>query len=538
MSNHHARPSVQNAGGRVRGAAAILATSAQGQPITGTHGRVYSSLPTRMPALRSKVIGWSEGWFRQSCGLAHIFTRWALGFFALLPATAANWPQFRGPAGSAYADGEDFPVHFGPDTNLVWKAKLPAGNSSPIVWDDRVFLTGYAEPDLLTLCLDRKTGESLWQRTLPADDNKAHNALQNPAAPTPVTNGQRVWVYFGAFGVACYDFTGTEVWRRPLPTPLTQHGAGTSPVLAGDLVILARDQDAGSELLALRQSDGSVVWKKSREEFRRGFGTPLLIASAGEEQVLVSGTLRAVAYAVRDGTERWSVSGLPNELCSTPATGNGLLFIAGWTPGSGVPRMPLWDDLVQRDDGDGDSVLTREEAPAGPARQHFLYMDANRDNRLDRAEYETIANIFNRSENALLAIRPGGSGDVTASHVAWKQTRGLPYVPSPLWYRDRLYVVRNGGIVSCFNATNGVASYQEERLGAIGDYYASPIAANGKLCAIAQPGTVVVWRAGDQLEILARNTLGETVMATPALSRRTLLVRSRLHLWAFAEQPE
>jgi hypothetical protein len=452
-------------------------------------------------------------------------------------AAAGEWPQFRGHDGRGYADDEDFPIHFGPETNLVWKTRLPAGNSSPIVWGDRVFITGYTEPDLLTLCLDRRTGERLWQAALPADDNRAHNALQNPAAPTPVTDGRRVWVYFGASGVACYDFAGAEVWRRPLPTPLTQHGVGTSPVLAGGLVILARDQDAGSELLALRQSDGSIAWRQSREEFRRGFGTPLVFTAADEERVLVPGTLRAVAYAVRDGTERWSVSGLPNEMCSTPATGNGLLFVAGWTPGSGVPRMPLWDDLIQRGDTDADGLLTREEAPAGPARQHFHYMDANRDGRLDRAEYETIATIFNRSENALLAIRPGGLGDVTASHVVWKQTRGLPYVPSPLWYRDRLHVVRNGGIASCFNATNGVASYQEERLGAMGDYYASPIAANGKLCAIAQPGTVVVWRAGDQLEILARNSLGETVMATPALSRRTLFVRGRDHLWAFAEQP-
>jgi outer membrane protein assembly factor BamB len=451
-------------------------------------------------------------------------------------ASAGVWPQFRGPAGRGFAEDDDFPVHFGPDTNLVWKTRTPTGNSSPVVWEDHVFLTGYVEPELVTLSLDRRTGALRWQRALPADADRRHAALQNPAAPSAVTDGERVWVYFGAFGAACYDLEGNEVWRRPLPTPLTQHGAGASPVLAGEWLILLRDQDMNSELLALRQADGAVAWRRSREEFRRGFGTPLVFDRTGEMQILVPGTLRAVAYAVRDGAERWSVSGLPNEMCTTPALGNGLLFVAGWTPGAGVPRVAPWDSFAAESDADGDGFLTRDEAPAGPARQHFHYMDANRDDRLDRAEYETIASIFNRSENALLAVRPGGAGDVTASHVAWKQTRGLPYVPSPLWYRDRLYLVRNGGIASCFNATNGVPSYHEERLGALGDYYASPVAAGGKICAISQPGTAVVWRAGDALEILARNVLGEPVMATPAISRGTLFVRSRDHLWAFSER--
>lgn len=464
--------------------------------------------------------------------------RWLnVGVFATLPVLsgAGNWPQFRGPEGRGFTDDTDLPVHFGPDTNLVWKVKLPTGSSSPVIWGNRIFVTGYAEPDLLTLCLNRSDGAVVWQRALPPDSNQQHNALQNPAAPTPATDGERVWVHFGAFGAACYDFAGQELWRQPLSTPITQHGVGSSPVLADGLVILARDQDAGSELLALRQKDGSLAWRQSREEFRRGFGTPLVFDWAGETQLLVPGTLKAVAYAVRDGTERWSVRGLPNEMCTTPAQGSGLLFVAGWTPGSGVPRVAPWDSFAAESDANGDGFLTREEAPAGPARQHFHYMDANRDDRLDRTEYETIAGIFNRSENALFAIRPGGAGDVSSSHVAWKQTRGLPYVPSPLWYRDRLYVVRNGGIASCFNATTGVPAYHEERLGALGDYYASPVAASGKLCAVSQPGTVVIWRAGDTLEVLARNALGEPVMATPAISGRTLFIRSRDHLWAFAE---
>ncbi|MHB9007685.1 MAG: outer membrane protein assembly factor BamB family protein [Limisphaerales bacterium] len=445
-----------------------------------------------------------------------------------------HWPQFRGPGGLGLAaEGDDFPVHFGPDTNLAWKVALPPGNSSPCVWGDRIFVTGFTDPDLETICLDRATGAVRWRKGVPADTVERGSTLGNPASPTPTADGQRVYAYFGSFGVVAYDLEGNEAWRRPLPTPVTQHGVGTSPVLAGDRLLVLRDQDVGSELLALDVADGQIVWRQERADFRRGFATPLVVGRGSETAVLVPGTLQAILYRASDGARQWSVDGLPNEVCASPAAGGGLLFVCGWTPGSGVPRMPAFDGLLQAGDADQDGRLAREEAPNGPAKQHFPYIDADKDGFLTRAEYESIASIFNRSQNALLALRvdPGGPT------VAWKQTRGLPYVPSPLYYRERLHLVKNGGLVSCFRAATGEVLYQEERLGVMGDFYASPVAANGKLLMTAQPGTFVVLRAADELEVLARNPLGEPVMATPAIVGRTLLVRSQKHLWAFREGP-
>jgi outer membrane protein assembly factor BamB len=432
---------------------------------------------------------------------------------------------------------DTIPVVFGADTNLVWRVPMVPGNSSPCVWDGTLFLTGFVDPELQTLCFDAGDGRLRWQRSVVAGPGERGSGLGSPAAPTPCTDGERVFSYFGPFGVVCHDFSGRELWRRELPVPLTQHGVGTSPVLAGSLLILLRDQDAGSHLLALDKATGNPVWRTERPEFRRGFCTPLVTAWGGEDLVIAPGTTWVAAYAVRDGRERWRVPGLPNEVCASPVAGSGLVFAGGWTSGAGAPRMPDFDLMLAGGDADQDGRLGREEAPGGPARQHFAYMDADRDGTLTREEYGFIAGVFQRSQNALLALQSGGDSDGggRTNRVVWSANRGLPYVPTPLVWRDRVILVKNGGLVSCLNATNGVACYQEERLGVIGDNYASPVAADDRVVVASQNGTLTVFRLADSLEVLARNALGEPVLATPAIANDTLFVRSQRQLWAFRE---
>lgn len=445
----------------------------------------------------------------------------------------AQWPQFRGLGGSGLG-ATDFTTHFGPSSNVVWKTALPSGHSSPCLWGVRIFLTGYADGKLETICLDRNDGRVLWRRHVEPGNIERGAQLSHPATATPTTDGERVCVYFGAFGLACYGFDGTELWRKPLPVPVTYHGAGTSPVLAGELLILNGDQDAGSSLLAVNKRDGRTVWKTERSGFRRGFATPLLWPPDAPEQVVVPGTLRLVSYSLRDGGELWSVRGFPNEMVASPVAGDGLIFMAGWTHGSGVSRMPDFDKLLALGDANHDGKLTRDEAPAGPAKQHHHYIDSDKDGLLTREEYAVIARIFDESKNIALAIRPDGRGDVTDTHVVWKATRGLPYVPTPLCYEGRVYLVKNGGLASCLDAKTGNFLYQEERLGALGDYYASPVAAAGKICVASQQGVVVVYRAGNTLEVLARNALEEPILATPAIVGGTLYVRTKSQLYAFS----
>ena len=456
----------------------------------------------------------------------------------LAPGQGADgrWPQFRGPNGSGVGS-TDFPTHFGPNSNVVWKTAMAPGHSSPCLWDGRIFLTGFEDGKLETLCLSQQDGRLLWSRRVEPGNIERGAQLSNPATATPATDGTRVVVYFGAFGLLAYDFDGRELWRKPLLVPVTQHGAGTSPVLAGDLLILNCDQDVGSYLLAVNKLDGRTVWETKRPTFHRGFATPLPWPAEKPEEIIVPGTLRLVAYSLTDGTERWSVRGLPNEMVASPVTADGLIYVSGWTHGSGVGRMPAFDKLLEQGDLNHDGKLTREEAPGGPAKQHFVYIDADKDGLVTREEYAAMARIFDESKNVALAVRPGGRGDVTETHVVWRATRGLPYVPSPLHYQSRIYLVKNGGLASCFDAQTGRVLYQEERLGALGDYYSSPVAAAGKICAASQLGVVVVYRAGETLEVLARNSLDEPIIATPAIVEGKLYVRTKSRLYAFGIEP-
>lgn len=456
---------------------------------------------------------------------------------ASFASSAANWPEFRGPNRAGSTAGSRFPTVFGPNTNLAWKTTTPSGHSSPVLWGNQLLLTGFESNQLLTLAYDRRTGSELWRRALDPGPIESGSRLSHPATATPCTDGERSISYFAPFGLVAYDPAGRELWRHPLPTPITGHGASSSPVLAGDLVLLLCDQDVASYLLALDKKSGRLRWRQERPDFRRGFSTPLPWPAQNPDSVVIAGTLRLAAYSLADGSERWRVHGLPNEMVASPIAAGDLIVVAGWTSGSGVPRMPEWKALMDSGDANHDGALSRDEAPAGPAKQHFHYIDADRDGRLSRQEYETIAHIFDASKNVALAIRPGGSGDVTDSHVVWRQTRGLPYVPSPLFIDNKVFLVRNGGLASCIDAASGRYHFQEERLGALGDYYASPVAAGDRILAVSQPGTAVVVRVAESLEVLARNPLGDEVLATPAIADDTLYLRSKSSLWAFREQP-
>jgi outer membrane protein assembly factor BamB len=416
---------------------------------------------------------------------------------------------------------------------VLWKTALPAGHSSPCIWEDRIFITGATNNKLQTFCLERQTGKILWQAEVEA--SKSERGKGGSAAPTPVTDGQCVYVYFGPFGVLCYDVSGKEQWRKPLAAPNVQHGTGVSPVLAAGKLILNRDQDTEAHLLALDARTGDIAWKADRPEVRRGFSTPLAYPLENPEVILLPGTLRLVAYELSTGKERWYISGLPNEMVTSPVTGQGMVFVAGWTPGVGTARMSAFDTILGQLDRDKDGKIAQNEAVSGLIKQNFTYFDANKDGFINRAEWEAMVAIMDRSENVALAVRPDGRGDVTKTHVVWTFKRGLPYVPSPLYYEGRIYLVKNGGLATCLNAATGEPLYQEERLGALGDYYSSLVAAGGNIFAASQAGSVTVFKAGDKLEVLALNKFDEPILTTPALLDGKLYLRTQKYLYAIGK---
>lgn len=481
-------------------------------PSRGWVNRAGSMVPVRAWLTGALLVGWLTGpaWGGE---------RW--------------WPRFRGPDGNGVAADARIPTGFGPQSNVVWQIPVTGGNGSPCIWENHLFLTAASEGRLLTIALDRRTGRELWRRELQPDQTETHSGLGSLANATPATDGERVCVYFGSFGLVAYDFAGSELWRHPLPVPVTQHGAGTSPVLAGERLLLVCDQDVGSFVLALDKRTGRVAWKTDRSTARRGFSTPLPFPPSDPQLAIVTGTLRLAAYQLSDGAERWSVHGLPNEMVASPVTDGTTVYAAGWTHGSGPARLGSYDALLAQADGNHDGKIARAEATSGPARQHFAYIDADKDESISRGEWESMATIFDRAKNVALAVRPDGRGDVTETHVLWRFDRGLPYVPSPLVYRQRVYLVKDGGMLTCLDATTGAAMYREERLGAQGNYYASPVAAGGKICVISQRGECVIIQPADTLVVLARNAMGEEVLATPAIVGDRLYLRTKTRLYAF-----
>jgi outer membrane protein assembly factor BamB len=450
---------------------------------------------------------------------------------------ANNWPQFRGPDGSGVADDQKPPVHFGPGSNELWKVSVSAGASSPCVWGDSIFLTAFNEGKLETLALNRKTGKEQWRRVAPAKElEKFHPTEGSPASGTPATDGKNVVSYFGSCGLVCYDFSGKEKWQVTFP-PVKQagdFGSGASPILAGDLVLLNRDQLSGSELIAVNTKTGKIAWRADRSDMSSSFGTPVVWKQKTGDEVVLPGFLEMRAYDVKSGAERWRVRGLPAAVCTTPVVGDGMLFFAGWSPGKSDAPMPSFDSILVLSDKDKDGALAYEEA--NPMFQSFFASyDTDKDKRLTRAEWDAFMAILSKGENCLIAVRPGGKGDSTASHVAWKQTRGLPYVPSPLFYRGKVYMIKDGGMISCFKAKSGEPVYQQERIGAVGSYYASPVAANGRIYVASVPGTLTVLDAGDKPEVVGRAEFAERLIATPAIVDNKLYVRTADHLWAFGK---
>jgi len=450
--------------------------------------------------------------------------------------SAENWPQFRGPNSSGVSEKAKPPVNIGPSTNVLWQVEVPWSPSSPAIWSDRIFLATFDNGELQTRCYNRITGKLLWSQGIkPEKLESFHNSEGSPAASTPATDGRRIVSYFGSIGFVCYDFKGKELWRHPLPVADSGggFGTGTSPTISGDYVVLNRDQNQGSYLLALDLATGKERWRTARPEARGSFGTAIVWNHDGKQEVITPGSLRLQSYDLKSGHERWLAEPLPPFSCTTPVLGDGLLFFAGWSPGKADSPFPSWKSFLERSDKNKDGEVTFDELPESD-RGFAKGMDTNHDGKLTKEDWDLLQAHLAKAENILLAVKPGGTGDISSSHIAWRFNRGLPYVPSPIFYDGRIYLLRDGGMLSSLDAKTGKSFYLQERIGAIGSYYASPVAADDRIYVVSVPGKLSVIKAGgDKPEILHQADFKERAFATPALVGNNLYVRTEKHLWAF-----
>ncbi len=453
----------------------------------------------------------------------------------LLARGEVSWPQFRGPNSQGLATQDKPPIAFGVGTNLLWRRAVPAGLSSPCIWGNRIFLTAFESNQLFTVGIDRLTGQIIWRQAAPAERIELAHAKGSPASSTPATDGRYVYVYFGSFGLLAYDFNGREQWRKPLDVGLVINGTGTSPVLIQNRLILVCDQqEAKSFLIAVDPVNGKTLWQTPRPDFMSSYTTPVLWSRNGRDDLVVSGSLRVVGYAVKDGKEQWSARGLEAvSVAPSPVFDADRLYLMSRSfAGS---KLPAFGDMLAQGNKDGDKMMSRAEAPPF-LREHggFIATDRDKDDQISEEEWNAMLALIGKGEHGIFALKSPASGDVTGTHVVWKQKRGAAAVASPLLFKDRVYSVEDGGRVTCFDVKTGQPLYEQERLGADGEYYASPVYANGHIYFASTRGLVTVAEPGDTLQVKARNDLGESIRATPAIADHTLYIRSASHLWAFA----
>jgi outer membrane protein assembly factor BamB len=398
---------------------------------------------------------------------------------------AENWPGFRGPTGQGLSKEKGLPLHWSADSNVLWKAAIPGdGWSSPIVWEDRVFVSTTTEngTKCRVLCLDAKKGAVLWDKQVFEQVPRRKEGKNSFATPTPVTDGKRVYVVFGDGSVVALDLSGTVLWTNREVEFYSRHGLGASPVLHDGLLIMPYDGSNRTDkpgqypnntpeerlgwqlpwdksfIAALDVKTGKRVWTGKRGLSRIAHMSPVVMRE-GSRQVILSAAGDVVqAFDPKSGEQLWSVYSQGEGVVPTPVTGGGLVFAS-----SGFEKTTL------------------------------------------------------------RAIRPGGRGDVTTTHIAWEQKKGAPTQPSLLYANELLFAITDGGIATCYQPKTGEQVWQE-RVG--GNFCASPVWADGRIYFLSEAGETTVIEAADQFKVMAKNSLGEKCQASMAVSGGRLFIRS------------
>lgn len=468
-----------------------------------------------------------------------MMTTLALGRAAASSAAGGEekWTRFRGPNGSGIAESGALPAEFGPETNVVWKTALPPGYSSPVIADDRVFVTAIDGEDLKTIAIDRSSGELLWQQISPRPRQEPIDFRSSSAAASAVVVDDELYVFFHDYGLLSYDLDGEERWDVAMGPFTNIYGMGASPVIVGDLVILVADQEVDSFIAAYDRASGDEVWRVARPEAHSGHSTPILWESPeGQTQLIVPGSFLLDAYDPTTGEKLWWVSGLSFEMKSTPVIHNDVAFVNGYgspmnQPGNQVFLAPF-EEVVADADANGDGLISLEEMPPSRAKNWFSLADYGGDGQLTDSEWGYLRAAL-ESRNGMLAIKLGGSGDMTEENLVWEYNRAVPQLPSPIVYENILYMVNDGGIVTSFDPLSGEVMAQGRLKGAIDQYYASPIAADGKIFMLSEMCMLSVLEPSGGLAPVSVSDLDDLCHATPAIVDGRIYVRTRNHLYAF-----
>ena len=426
-----------------------------------------------------------------------------LFFFTTLASSSDQWPQFRGPQSTGVADDPNLPDTWSTARNVIWKTEIPgSGWSSPVVWGDRIFLTSVIstvapeapkkglyfggnregiptdEHRWMVYAVDWKTGKIVWEREVHRGVPASSHHLKNTyASETPVTDGERVYAYFGNLGLFVFDMEGKPVWSQPWGPFRTRYGWGTasSPVLYKDRIYVVNDNDDRSFLVVLDKRTGKQIWRVERDE-ASNWSTPDIWENDRRTEIITSGTRKIRAYDL-DGKLLWELGGMSSIVIPTPFSQHGLLFLA--------------------------------------------------------------SGYVNDTVRPAYAVKAGARGDISLKegetsneYIAWYQRQAGPYNPSPLVYADYYYTLLDRGIFTCHDARTGREIYGKQRIDPeASSFTASPWASNGKIFALSEDGDTFVIQAGAEFKVLGKNPLDEMCMATPAIARGSLMIRTATKLY-------
>jgi outer membrane protein assembly factor BamB len=448
----------------------------------------------------------------------------------------AQWPQFRGPNGSGIGDGAGYPTEFSPTTNVAWKTAVPFGQSSPVIAGTRLYLTGVEGDELLTIAIDTGTGKALWRRALRRERKMEIYKANDPASPTPAVDERGVISFFADFGLVAYGTDGQVLWSHLMGPFQNFYGMSASPIIADGLVVQLVDQLRGSYLLALDRATGQVRWKIDRPSATIGYATPTIFRpSQGPAEIITIGSTRLDSYLLRTGAHRWWMPiGTAGSMGVALAQGD-TVFVS--TAGSNEPGLPQWASALAQYDKDKDGRISRaellEDKELG---EHFGWIDTSDDAFITDAEW-SVARTLGQGAWGSVAMTPGAAqGQLAGTAVRWRVQKNVPYIPAPLLYQGVYYMVKTGGIVTTLDPATGTLLKEGRATGALGEYYASPVAADGRVYVANLEGKVTVLKSGGQWEILAQNDLQEEIAATPALANGRLYVRTREAVYCFASR--
>jgi outer membrane protein assembly factor BamB len=446
-----------------------------------------------------------------------------------------DWTRFRGPNGSGISKDTGFPTEFGKDKNAIWRTPVRPGKSSPVLTHRHIFLTAFEKGKLYTQCFDRQTGKLLWERSQDRPREEDVNPLNHPAAITPVTDGENVYVFFKDFGLISYDPEGNLRWKVPLGPFSNSMGLGASPIIAGDAVIMLADQYENSYIAAFDRRNGEIRWKAGRVE-EESWGTPVLYDRLGAApQILTASRGQFGSHLAASGKRILSQEGISPVIVSSPVLGQDTYFVFGYGSDSAAP----FSDMVARYDKNHDGQLSPDEYRGNALLVSIGKYLGNRDLMVTKEKWdERQRSIVGRP--SLMAIRlerdPAAPNSIRSREL-WRYDKAfVGVIPSPLLYNGVLYVVKNGGILTSFDQETGAVLKTGRVLGALGGYSASPVAADGKLFLASEDGKVAVVRAGREWDVIAVNDLGESCHATPALSEGRVYLRSGEALYCFGSR--